>query len=296
MTVHEQGSPTMTDPKPSTTSRPINTVRRVALATGADAAVQRELDKVLEARWRHETETARRFADVSERVYGPLQRLIEQDATARAAVTELKGLYEAERDRQRGARTFDKHTHGGPSLLPILHPGLNFFGLPHDTAKRGPNLGEEAVAADRNSGAFSFSLPPSNTVPRFATAGVGLIVEAGATGVAHIRPVWSYWYEAWSYDMFGWVPIHVEAKARVVVQDVISGAVLNEVEWPICKVTKQALEYGDGYVDSWALGADVFVQAGQRFSITLLGTGMMGIVIGTLKVEMQVPLVIVELS
>jgi hypothetical protein len=121
--------------------------------------------------------------------------------------------------------------------------------------------------------------------------------------VAHIRPAWRYDWQGQAYGRI--FDSHTEGAGRVVVQDSISGAVLLQRTRPLWSFNNDNSEDNNGFVDSWALGADVFVNAGQLFTVTFLATAMvadsgtdylMGWSLAAAWIEMQVLFVVVELG
>jgi hypothetical protein len=165
-----------------------------------------------------------------------------------------------------------------------------------------PKVGQVETAADRLSGTHQVTLNWGFGGARFATAGVGMVLSAGVQGVAHIRPYWGYsWQAIISSHILG---AHTDGAARVVVQDVLNGQVLLERMWPLWNYSDDTWQEDDGYVDSWALAADVFVNAGQVFSVTFLSTAMVddsgsyffGYSLARAHLEMRVPLFVVEMG
>jgi hypothetical protein len=152
-------------------------------------------------------------------------------------------------------------------------------------------------------GTFSVLLTWGHGGARFATAGVGLTLQAGATGVVHVRPAWQYDYQASADGQ--WLGAHTDGAGRLVFQDAVTGAVLKEIMAPLWNFNEDRWEQQNGFIDSWALGADLFVQSGQVFTVTFLATAMVddsgtdhwfGWSLARAFMEMRVPFVVVELG
>ena len=67
---------------------------------------------------------------------------------------------------------------------------------------------------------------------------------------------------------------HTEGAGKVVVQDAVTGAILKDQTAPLWFFTDDHTEEQEGYIQSWTLGVDVFVQAGQVFTVSFLATAM----------------------
>ena len=288
----------------SSTQRVESTVHRVERGDEPFSVNGRtELARLLEESWRSHAEATARTADLARRAYGPIQGLLEQDEAAKAAVVELqrhrRDLLERMIRPSGVARTFE-----GPDLpilIPALHAGVNVFASPFDFQLTAPTSGEVTASADRLNGTFSVLLGWGHGGARFATAGVGLTLRAGATGVAHIRPAWRYEYQAIAEGF--WLGSHTEGAGKVVVQDAITGAVLKEQTSPLWNFNNDHWEDQNGYIPSWSLGLDVFVQGGQVFTVSFLATAMVddsgtGFFWSLARafMEMRVAFVVVELG
>lgn len=282
------------------------TVRRVEHQGEELGATHREqLARVVEQGWVLYADAAVRTAKLEWQAYEPIQRLIEGDAAAKAALGELRERRIAEVEtrmhNRRVAQTF-----GGPpaaSLIPSLHAGINVFAAPFDFEVRGPNRGEDEASTNRLSGTFKIHLAWGKQGARWATAGVGMALQAGVTGFAHIRPTWRYDYSALAAGRV--FSAHTEGAAKVVVQDALTGVVLKDITRPLWNFGDTHGEGQDGYIDSWALGADVFVQAGQIFTVSFLGTALVddsgtdyliGWSLACATMEMRVPFFVLELG
>jgi hypothetical protein len=98
---------------------------------------------------------------------------------------------------------------------------------------------------------------------------------------------------------------HTEGAGHVVVQDQITGSLLLQRTWPLWNFNNDNWEDQNGFVDSWALGADVFVNAGQLFTVTFLATAMVADSgtdylfawsLASAWIEMQVLFVVVDMG
>jgi hypothetical protein len=260
---------------------------------------------LIERRWESQADYFAKTSKLVERAKAPLVSLIESSAKAKSAWVDLqrhklKGI-EARLAADQGYRLYGG---GGdfPSLFPSLHAGVNVFAPPYDFRVIGPNRGDVQTEADRLTGTFEVTIPWGRGNARWATAGVGLTLKAGAQGMAHVRPAWRYdWQGIADGDIFD---AHSEGAGRLVIQDVITGSVMLEQPIPFWNFDNDNWVDGNGYVDSWALAADVVVQAGQLFTITFLASGMVADSTGTLFgaswarawIESQVQFVVVELG
>jgi len=276
-------------------------VERVAQGLGDRARV--ELVRLLEEEWRSRAEAFDGMADLASRANAPLARLVEADAEAKAAWLELKRRKIA---RLEAAVARLSPVRGGtipPTLVPALHPGLNIFAPAYDFQVTGPTKGQVQSTADRIAGTCEVNLHWGYGGARFATAGVGLALSAGVQGVAHIRPAWGYDFQAIISSSM--LSAHTDGAARVVVQDAVSGQVLLDRVWPLWNEDDDVWRDEDGFVDSWALAADVFVNAGQVFTVTFLATAMVddsgtdyvfGYSLAKANLQMRVPFVVVEMG
>ncbi|MEA2322172.1 MAG: hypothetical protein QOD81_2022 [Solirubrobacteraceae bacterium] len=272
-----------------------------------------EVERLLAERWEPETAERARDNELRRRAFAPIERLVKEDPDATAAAVELRDYTTARLDRPVNFSGIlhalgggMKHTLGGPNLIPDLHAGINAFAHPYDFVALN-DFGRPAdvtVAADRLAGTFSFSLPWGREHARHAAAGVGLTLEAGVGGIAHIRPGWRYEY---SYKAAGnWLSSHTEGAATAVVQDAVSGAVLKTARSPLWNVDNDHEGQDDSWIDSWGLNLDVFLQAGQKFTVTFLANGMVddsgqgdwfgAFSFARANMSMDIPLVVVELG
>lgn len=281
-------------------------VRRVDRGDESFTSASRaQLTRRLEESWPARDEASARMADLAKQALRPIQQLVERDAAANAAWGELQrerlGLLERY-VRSRGvARTFTGPPL--PSLIPVLHAGVNVFAPPYDFQLTGPTKGPVTSSADRLSGTFSVLLPWGHGGARFATAGVGLTLQAGATGVVHVRPAWHYDFRASAQG--SWLlGSHTEGAGKVVVQEAVTGTILKDQTAPLWNFVDDHTEEQDGYIASWTLGVDVFVQAGQLFTVSFLATAMVddsgpgffGSSLAAVTMEMSVAFVVVELG
>lgn len=227
------------------------TVRRAELdAERVTPGYGVELRRLVEQQWAAESEAAERIAELRSRGHEPIARLVERDAGAREAIAELRSRVLGRLEGRRAAAVRSR-TLGGPfpNLIPDLHAGINVFARPYDFEVR-TNHGQASLAANRLDGIFSFHLPPGHGGARFATAGVGLVLEAGVTGVAHVRPCWQYEYEYFAAGH--WLSAHTEGAAKVVVQDAITGAMLRERTAPLWNADDDSDGSDASFVGSWS--------------------------------------------
>ena len=260
-----------------------------------------ELLRLVETPWREQAEGFAEMAKLGERANRPFMSVIDSDREAKAAWVELRrGKLAALEARRTDVAS---RTHGGGelgSLIPAVHGGVNVFAPPYDFQE---GAGRPGSSADRQTGRFGVSLPWGHGGARWATAGVGLALTAGVQGVAHIRPAWRYDWQGTANGHL--LDSHTEGAGQVVVQDQITGAVLLQRTWPLWNFNNDNWEDQNGFVDSWALGADVFVNAGQLFTVTFLATAMVadsgtdylfGWSLASAWIEMQVLFVVVEMG
>ena len=282
------------------------TVRRVerrdeTLVTHHEA----DLARLIEERFARQAEASARIAELAKQRNAPIQRLVEKDSAAKAALIEFRDSRIAELEARVSSRAVS-YTFGGPhgpSLLPSLHPGINVFGTPFDFEIREPVSGEVEVSANRFTGTHSVLLHWGKGGGRWATAGVSLVLEAGVTGVARLRPAWHYQYQGIARGHH--LGSHSEGAARLVARDAISGAILTDRSRPLWNFDDDNWEDGDGYIPSWALGADFLVQAGQIFNVTFLASAFVhdsgtdywfGWSLARAWLEMRVLFLVVELG
>jgi hypothetical protein len=260
---------------------------------------------LLEESWPAREEAYSRTAALAKRAIDPIRLLVERDAAASAAWGELQRerLDRLERSVRSGGIL---HTFPGPplpSLIPSLHAGINVLAPPYDFQLTGPTKGQVTSVADRLTGTFTVGLTWGHGGARFATAGVGLAMQAGATGVVHVRPAWHYDYQAVAAGSW-MLGSYTEGAGKVVVQDTVAGSVLKEQTAPLWNFGDDNWENQEGYISSWTLGVDVFVQAGQVVTVSFLATAMVddsgpsffGPSLARALLEMRVPFVVVELG
>jgi hypothetical protein len=284
------------------------TVRRFEPTGEAFSANHRaEVERLFAERWEPETAERARSSELRRRAFAPMERLVKEDRSATAAAVELRDYATERLDRLMNFSGL-LHALGGGliNLIPDLHPGVNVFAHPYDFVVLN-DFGRPAdvtLAADRLAGTFSFSLPWGREHARHAAAGVGLTLEAGVGGVAHIRPAWRYEY---GYEATGnWLSSHTEGAATAIVQDAVTGAVLKTATSPLWNVDNDHSGQDASYIDSWALNLDVFLQAGQMFTVTFLANGMVddsgqgdwfgAFSFACANMSMEIPFVVVELG
>lgn len=260
-----------------------------------------ELLRLVETPWHEQAEGFAEMAKLAERANRPFTSVVASDTEAKAAWIELRRRKLAALEVRRTDVAL--RTHGGGelgSLIPAVHGGVNVFAPPYDFQE---GAGRPESRADRQTGRFGVSLPWGHGGARWATAGVGIALKAGVQGVAHIRPAWRYdWQGTANGHLFD---AHTEGAGHVVVQDQLTGTVLLQRKWPLWNFNNDNWEEQNGFVDSWALGTDVFVNAGQLFTVTFLATAMVadsgtdylfGWSVASAWIEMQVLFLVVEMG
>lgn len=259
------------------------------------------LAEIVEAPIRASIERHAKIAELKRRANEPVMRLLYDDAEASTARAELlKEILEHPDDqRRRQTRTFSDPS---TNVLPSVHPGTNVFSRPYDFEIRGPSSESAAIATSRVDGTFSFGLPWGVGDGRYATAGLGLTLRAGVTGVAHIRPSWRYDFSYWTFASFGYTG-HTQGAAYASVQDANTGAGLAGREVWLWNTDSDAQADDSGYIDSWALALDVLVHEGQLFNVNLMAGGyvyddhdiILGYSFAQCSMSMSLPFIVVEL-
>jgi hypothetical protein len=295
----------MTNYDLTTQVRRDTTAHRVHLSDKALAVHEEYLNRFLEEEYHMEHKIREEISTLSKLVYAPVHKLIEADSAAKAAAIELaqrkrillESMYE---DRQ------DQKLFDGPpldNLIPKLHPGVNVFTPPYDFDVREPNRGQVDAQPNRIGGSFEIHLPYIDASgARWANAGVGIALQAGVTGVAHIRPAWQFHYAANAFGVI--LGSHTEGSGKLIVQDALTGNIIKALSKPLWNFDNDHEEQHDGYIDSWALGADFFVQGGQFFTLTFLAsaladnseTSLIYWSAAAATMQMRVPLIVVEIT
>lgn len=269
-------------------------------------AARTSLSSLMEKPWRAYAEGFADTTRLAEIAHRPLGALLEADAEGKAAWIELRRRKLVALDARLNAGVVGSRTFGGPepgSLMPVAKPGLNVFGPPYDFQVTGPNRGDVNTISDRVAGTFELTIPWNRGGARWASASVGLALKAGTQGIVHVRPAWRY---SWQGIASGHIlDSHTEGAGRLVIQDMMSGAVLCERTQPLWNFDNDRWEEDDGYIDAWKLGADAFVNTGQLFSVTFLAAAMVAdsgddFVFGYSRarawIDMRVMFVVVEMG
>jgi hypothetical protein len=292
--------------KSSTGTSTPNVRRAPELAKkGLSPEHEAELTRVLDER-KSEAEDASRRIELTEKAYAPLQRIVEEDAAASAALREANALRQQAFERRASAdRRPVRTVRGGPGvgdLIPDVHGGINVFSPPYDFERREPVGPRVTTKANRSDGTFSFAIAWGEGGARFGTGGVGVALEATSAGVAHIRPAWRYDYGSSASGHI--LDSHTEGAGVLAVQDGMNGQILKQSIASLWNFDNDRWEEQNGFIDSWALAADVLLQAGQIFTIWFLAKGMVadsgdkafGFSLASGWVDMVVPFFVVELG
>ncbi len=266
--------------KPPAEAQP--TVRR-PLETGEAFTKKHQavLSRLIEKRWRAQAKTNAGITQAEQRANEPLLRLVEGSPDAKVASRELgrlrvKAWAERAALRQRGELQF----RDGPSPFSFrpIGAGVNVFGPPYDWEVRDPTSGASVgVTPNRFDGTFSVGLGPGQGGARWATAGVGMVLQASIPGVAHVSPYWPFDFDWWIEGH--WLSGHTTGACKIVVQDAFTGAVLgplgerNVQFWDHTSQTSASGENGDTL---WPpdVEATVALAAGQVFKVTFLATAL----------------------
>jgi hypothetical protein len=267
---------------------------------------QMQLTRVLDERLKSEAEDAGRRIELTEKAFAPLQRIVEEDKAATRALREANALRQQALERRASIdRPPIRTVRGGPSvgdLIPDLHAGINVFSPPYDFQRTEPVGPRVTTKANRSDGSFSFAIAWGEGGARFGTAGVGVALEATTAGVAHIRPAWRYDYGSSASGHI--LSSHSEGAGVLVVQDGMNGQILKESTASLWNFDNDHWEEQNGFIDSWALAADVLLQPGQIFTVWFLAKGMVAdsgdkafaFSLASGWVDMSVPFFVVELG
>ena len=262
------------------------TVRRPAeIGELFPAAQQSQLDRLLrEEASRREAKVGSTASEIIPQVYAPLSRRVEQDADAAAALQNLDEMKKKARDRERAAKKKafavleNDHpawdiTH--PNLFPDVKPGINIFGAEYDYEIRMDIQGAPELTANRLDGSFGAAcVGRYNGGSDWGTAGVGRVLEATVSGIAHVRVPMGYNWQ-WSIRASGGFDAYTMGQCKVVVQDHETGAVLGP-EGVRTTPFWERLSDDDGDADgggtTWApdLECSVSLMAGQVFDVCFM--------------------------
>src|SRR5262245_55537198 len=189
---------------------------------------QAELCRLIEKPWRTQAEAIAEIIETEQQAHAPLLELFARSPDAVAASRALARLREkAWADKVALVRTGPVRLYGGDFLNTFrpLGPGINIFGPPYDFEVREPTSGEGIlVAANRHDGTFEVGLSPGLGGARWATAGVGMVLQAAVPGVAHVAPYWPFDYGWWINCH--WLSAHTQGGCRAVVQDTFAPGAL----------------------------------------------------------------------
>ncbi|MEU3521375.1 hypothetical protein ABZ770_40060 [Streptomyces sp. NPDC006654] len=262
------------------------TVRRPAeIGELFSAEQQSQLDRLLrEEDSRREAEVGPTDSEIIPQVYAPLSRLVEQDAEASAALQNLDEIKRKARDRDRitklkafavleRKRTAWDITH--PSLFPDVKPGINIFGAEYDYEIRTDIQGAPEITANRLDGSFGVAcVGRYNGGSDWGTAGVGRVLEATVSGIAHVRVAMGYNWQ-WSIRASGGFDAYTMGQYKVVVQDHETGAVLGPegvrttLFWE-CKSDDDGGADGSGTTWPPDMECSVSLMAGQVFDVCFM--------------------------
>ncbi|MFF8277941.1 hypothetical protein ACF05T_17800 [Streptomyces lateritius] len=164
------------------------------------------------------------------------------------------------------------------NVIPDVRPGTNIFGLEYDYEVRADIHGAPVLTADRIDGRFGVRINERyNGGSDWGTAGVGKVLEATATGIAHVRAALPYEY-TWSINAGGGLDAFTHGSGRIVVQDHNTGNVLGPdgIRWKGFWhwSDDDDIQGGDsGIVLASEIECSVSVHAGQIFNVTFLAHG-----------------------
>ncbi|GGN45734.1 hypothetical protein GCM10011578_097930 [Streptomyces fuscichromogenes] len=134
-------------------------------------------------------------------------------------VAKLKAFAVLENDQ-----TVWDNTH--PNLFPDVKPGINVFGAEYDYEIRTDIQGAPELTANRLDGSFGAAcVGRYDSGSDWGTAGVGRVLEATVSGIAHVRVAMPYNWQ-WSIRTSGGFDAYTMGQCKVVVQDHETGAVL----------------------------------------------------------------------
>jgi hypothetical protein len=257
------------------------TVHRPADAARFTEEHQAALSRLVEKPWRTQAALNAKIVKTEEQAYAPVMSMLADSADAVAASKALSRLkVQAWSDRVHLVRSGLVKYHGGDfrTTFRPIGAGINVFGPPYDFEVREPTSGAGTTAApNRLEGAFSVALNPGHGGARWATAGVGMVLQATVAGVAHVAPYWPFEYDWWiaGHLLSG----HTRGGCRAVVQDAFSGGTLGPVGdrsvefWNHTSQT-EAKNETDGVVYSQDIETTVALSAGQVFNVSLLATAL----------------------
>jgi hypothetical protein len=272
---------------------------------------QAELSRLIEKPWRAQAAANAEIIKTEQQAYAPLLTLLAQSADAVAAAKALSRLrWKAWAEKWGLVRTGSARFHGGPFLTGFrpIGPGINVFGPPYDFEVRQPTSGASVQAApNRHDGTFSVGLGPGQGGARWATAGVGMVLQATVPGVAHVSPYWVFDYDWWIAGH--WLSGHTQGACRAVVQDIFTTAVLGPVGdrsvqfWNHTSQT-EAEGQSDGVVYSQDIETTIALSANQVFDVSFLATALVDDSEGTIfgwslagaGLRMRVPFFVVRMN
>jgi hypothetical protein len=244
---------------------------------------QAELSRLIEMPWRAQAEANAEIIKTEQQAHAPLLTLLAQSADAVAASKALSQLrVKAWAEKVGQVRTGVARFHSAPfvtTLFRPIGPGINVFSPPYDFEVRQPTTSGDSIlsAPNRHEGTFSVGLGPGQGGARWATAGVGMVLQATVPGVAHVAPYWPFDYDWWiaGHLLSG----HTRGGCRAVVQDAFTAGVLGPVGersvefWNHTSQT-QAEGQSDGSVYGPDIEVTVALSAGQVFNVSFVATAL----------------------
>ena len=257
------------------------TVHRPAQPARFTDEHQAALSRLVEKPWRTQAALNAEIIKTEEQAYAPVMKMLAESADAVAASKALSRLkVQAWSDKVHMVRSGLVKYHGGDfsTTFRPIGAGINVFGPPYDFEVRQPTSGAGTYPApNRLDGAFSVGLGPGHGGARWATAGVGMVLQATVSGVAHVAPYWPFEYDWWIAGH--WLSGHTRGSCRAVVQDAFSAAILGpagdrSVEFWNHTSQTQAEGQTDGVVYSQDIETTVALSAGQVFNVSLLATAL----------------------
>jgi hypothetical protein len=259
---------------------------KVTVARPADPAKftekhQAELSRLIEKPWRAQAEANKEIIKTEQQANAPLLTQLAKSADAVAASKTLSRLrVKAWTEKVSLIRDGVARFHSGDFLTTFrpVGPGINVFGPPYDFEVRQPTSGASVQASpNRFDGTFSVGLGPGQGGARWATAGVGMVLQATVPGVAHVSPYWPFDYEWWIAGH--WLSGHTEGSCRAVVQDAFTAGVLGPAGdrsvqfWNNTSQTEDAGQ-SDGTIYAPDIEATVALSANQVFNVSFLATAL----------------------
>src|SRR5262245_14424813 len=141
---------------------------------------QAELSRLIEKPWRAQAEMNAEIIKAEQRANAPLLTLLAQSADAVAGAKELSRLkVKAWADRVVSRTGVSRFLDSPLTGFRTIGPGINVFGPPYDFDVRQPTSGQSVQATpNRQDGTFSVGLGPGQGGARWATAGVGMVLQA----------------------------------------------------------------------------------------------------------------------